>query len=286
MKYDNKRYFYLKDHLGTVRAVIDTANNVVSAQDVDCWGYLMQNRTYQSDNAKYKFTSKERDVESNYDYFGARYYDARIANWGSVDPLMEKHKDWTPYNYVLRNPIRLLDPNGKQVDFLKAIFNFESDYRIGEAEGDIYNNTTTEERARYYGMTIEEYSSGRIEQTLDEMLFGVPELRLGVITEETVAKSIEFSISKHAGEQMLKRGITPKMIEKGLEKGTIYSGHKGGALTYILKDAFASGKSLLVGQNPVTKVVTTTYKGNFKKLSKKLTEISEEQLIKMSSHGF
>lgn len=111
---DNKRYFYLKDHLGTVRAVIDTANNIVSAQDVDCWGYIMSNRTYQSDNSKYKFTSKERDAESNYDYFGARYYDSRIASWGSVDPLLEKHFDCTPYNYVLRNPIVLIDPDGKQ----------------------------------------------------------------------------------------------------------------------------------------------------------------------------
>jgi len=28
-----------------------------------------------SDESIYKFTGKERDNESNYDYFGARYYD-------------------------------------------------------------------------------------------------------------------------------------------------------------------------------------------------------------------
>lgn len=74
----------------------------------------MDYRSFNTDQGKYKFTSKERDAESNYDYFGARYYDSRIANWGSVDPLLEKHKDWTPYNYVLRNPTRLIDPDGKQ----------------------------------------------------------------------------------------------------------------------------------------------------------------------------
>jgi len=34
---------YLKDHLGSIRAVLDTTNTVVSAQDYDCWGYLFHN---------------------------------------------------------------------------------------------------------------------------------------------------------------------------------------------------------------------------------------------------
>jgi RHS repeat-associated protein len=114
---DNKRYFYLKDHLGSIRAVLDTTNTVVSAQDYDCWGYLIENRTYENTAMRYKFTGKERDkdLENNYDYFGARYYDSRIANWTSVDPLFEKHIQWTPYNYVLRNPEYFYDPNGSQV---------------------------------------------------------------------------------------------------------------------------------------------------------------------------
>lgn len=68
---------------------------------------------------KYDFTGKERDNETNYDYFGARYYDSRIANWTSIDPLFEKHFDYSPYNYVWRNPIRLIDPDGRQVEFNK-----------------------------------------------------------------------------------------------------------------------------------------------------------------------
>jgi len=60
----------------------------------------------------YKFTSKERDDESKYDYFGARYYDARIGRWGQVEPLLEKYLHVTPYNYGLNNPIGIVDPNG------------------------------------------------------------------------------------------------------------------------------------------------------------------------------
>jgi RHS repeat-associated protein len=71
----------------------------------------------------YEFTSKERDDESNYDYFGARYYDARIANWISVDPLFAKHLQFSGYNYALRNPLKYIDPDGMQVKFDKAFMN-------------------------------------------------------------------------------------------------------------------------------------------------------------------
>ena len=107
----NTKYYFFKDHLGSVRGVIDNNFNLVSAQDFDAWGYLMENRVYNGDSSKHKFTGKERDGENLYDYFGARYYDGRVGRWGSVDPLLEKHFDFSPYNYVLDNPLFNLAPN-------------------------------------------------------------------------------------------------------------------------------------------------------------------------------
>ena len=111
----NSKYYYLKDHLGSIRAVLDEGKTVISANDYDMWGYYIEDRAYETTNTKNKFTGKERDNESTYDYFGARYYDSRVGRWGSVDPLFEKHIQWTPYNYVLSNTLKLVDPNGKQV---------------------------------------------------------------------------------------------------------------------------------------------------------------------------
>lgn len=42
----------------------------------------MEGRSFDSYKSKYKFIGKERDKESNYDYFGARYYDARLGRMG------------------------------------------------------------------------------------------------------------------------------------------------------------------------------------------------------------
>ena len=63
-------------------------------------------------NDKIKFTGKERDKETNYDYFGARYYDSRIGRWMSVDPLAEKFPDVSSYQFTHNNPINRVDIDG------------------------------------------------------------------------------------------------------------------------------------------------------------------------------
>jgi len=95
--------------------VLNSDNQIVSAIDYDCWGYPLENRSYQSDDINYKFTGKQRDAETGYDYFGARYYDARIGRWGGVEPLLEKYISYSPYQYGLLNPMKLVDVNGKDV---------------------------------------------------------------------------------------------------------------------------------------------------------------------------
>jgi len=112
IKADGSKFIYLKDHLGSIRAIVDGDNALVYAKDYDMWGYPLEGRSWQQDESKYKFTSKERDIENSYDYFGARYYDARIGRWGGVEPKYDKNICWTPYIYSSDNPVNKMDYNG------------------------------------------------------------------------------------------------------------------------------------------------------------------------------
>ena len=65
-------------------------------------------------NAPYTFSGKEKDVETGYGYFGARYYDSGLSIWLSVDPMSDKYPSMSPYNYCANNPVKLIDPNGME----------------------------------------------------------------------------------------------------------------------------------------------------------------------------
>jgi RHS repeat-associated protein len=57
------------------------------------------------------------DVESQYDYFGARYYDARIGRFLSADPHARLYPALTPYAFVGDNPLTFVDPTGRDSTF-------------------------------------------------------------------------------------------------------------------------------------------------------------------------
>jgi RHS repeat-associated protein len=107
-------YFYVKDHLGSTRAVVDEAGDVVEAYDYYPFG--LQSRSYKEKGdplTKETFTGKEQDTESNLHYFGARYYDAGAGRWLSVDPLAHQFPGMSSYLYSFNSPANFLDPDGK-----------------------------------------------------------------------------------------------------------------------------------------------------------------------------
>jgi len=72
---------------------------------------------FNSGTNPYLYNGKEIDRMNglNENDYGGRWYDAAIGRWGSVDPLAEKYYSISPYAYCLNNPIRHIDPNGKDV---------------------------------------------------------------------------------------------------------------------------------------------------------------------------
>ena len=92
--------------------VVDEDGDVVESYDYFPFG--LASRT-SGGSTIYKFTEKELDNETDFYYFGARYYDPEVGRWLSVDPKALNYPSLSPYHYTYNNPIRYIDPQGEDI---------------------------------------------------------------------------------------------------------------------------------------------------------------------------
>ena len=110
------RYFYHPDHLGSSSWITDGSGNATQHLHYLPFGEDWVDQRNASWSAPYTFSGKEKDVETGYGYFGARYYDSGLSIWLSVDPMSDKYPSLTPYNYCANNPVILVDPDGREIE--------------------------------------------------------------------------------------------------------------------------------------------------------------------------
>ena len=108
------RYFYHPDHLGSSSWITDGSGNAIQHLHYLPFGEDWVDQRNASWSAPYTFSGKEKDVETGYSYFGARYYDSGLSIWLSVDPMSDNTPFATPYAYCANNPVRFVDPTGME----------------------------------------------------------------------------------------------------------------------------------------------------------------------------
>lgn len=102
-------YNTLKDHLGSVRVILDNTAQVVAAYDYDLYGNVEVLAEPEEGFFSYLYTSQEYDREFGLYNYKARFYFSRIGRFGVVDNYKQF---FSPYIYAGNSPIVYIDPTG------------------------------------------------------------------------------------------------------------------------------------------------------------------------------
>ena len=119
--------YVIRDHLGNGRiyfvdyngnGIVEEANGeILQEAHYDPWGYALGGSWVNNSSVDnlYQYNGKEvnNDIGLGLMDYGARWYDPGVGKWTSVDPMASQFPSYSPFNFSLNNPIRLIDPDGR-----------------------------------------------------------------------------------------------------------------------------------------------------------------------------
>ena len=114
---DGKYHYYLKDHQGNNRVVVDEEGTVEEVNHYYPFGSVFSST---GDAQPYKYNGKELDRKGGLDWYdyGARMYDAALGRFMKTDRFSEKYVSLSPYQYGANNPVNNIDVNGDSITVL------------------------------------------------------------------------------------------------------------------------------------------------------------------------
>jgi len=161
---ENTYQYNLTDHLGNVRCTFDETG--VQQEDSYYPFGMTQNGLSHSNLAseeknKYLYNGKELQTDHNLDWhdYGARFYDAQLGRFHTLDRFAEKFSYQSPYLYAGNNPVKYIDVNGDSL-FIKTFFrtlkyeNGKLTTKRGKDVTKIAYNKKGELRKNFLGKTV------------------------------------------------------------------------------------------------------------------------------------
>ena len=196
------KYYYHKDHLGSILAITDANGTVVERYEYDPYGNvtifdargsILQNSTIGN---RYMFSGREYDNETGLYYFRARTMCPTLGRFMQADPYLYIDS-YNYYTYVDNMPLRYIDANGfKRNPIL--------DFLIGSC------------------MDLGNWKcSSNLENGLNA-IFCALDLGDLILDGLTLGNNILLT----PGKKMLKKGLK-KMLKEWTEKGTKNKAKKG-----------------------------------------------------------
>src|ERR1041384_5256255 len=114
------QYFFHPDQIGSSNYVTDASGKVYQHIEYFPYGETWVEEKNNTQRTPYLYTGKELDEDTELYYYGARYYDPRVGQFLSGDPLITKDPNagvsapqlFNAYEYADSNPLAYTDPTG------------------------------------------------------------------------------------------------------------------------------------------------------------------------------
>ena len=166
-----KQYYYHSDHLGSASLITDYKGEEYQRIEYTPYGETWVEKTQNTglEYLPYKFTAKELDEETGLYYYGARYLDPKYSMWISTDPALGEYIPKAPideeakkynqnlpgmggvfnhingnlYHYAVNNPVRYIDPDGREDDIvIKSYIPIKPNRQVDSVSGSLipYSN--------------------------------------------------------------------------------------------------------------------------------------------------
>ena len=137
--------YVLRDHLGNTRVTFTDVDNDLLVNEKNIkqinnyypFGLNMEgnwNGAAGSNKKQYNGKEWNDDFGLGWNDYGFRMYDPAMLRWVCIDPLVEKHTSWTGYNYVLNNPLKFIDLDGRDTTQRKEAIAKAQEYVDGNPE--------------------------------------------------------------------------------------------------------------------------------------------------------
>lgn len=241
------------DHLGTPRMVLDKTGSVagVSRHDYFPFGEEITGvggratvLGYSSGSiVRQKFTGKERDNETELDYFGARYYASPQGRFVSPDAFekdsyLDDPQSWNKYVYVRNNPLYFIDPSGQKAEVTvttddadkRGTINIRASFAVYAAAGQRVSNKELQRQADLLNSQIENTYTGsatkngytyQISATVDVQVVADEKAAISAGVDNIVEignKNLEYSF---AGTSKRAEGVGYNVEGEGFDRMTV-----------------------------------------------------------------